>query len=304
MSAMPALKLKQAEASSSKPKLVGLTNRKQEHRERVIDVVLREVAPATSILSEEEKSEYILGFRPRARKLARSMLRKWHARLDLAEVDSLVDLALCEAVQRFDPERGASFMTFLFYHVRGTLIRAITLAATAHAIPGLDMDPMARDNNEEHSEDNNRNVPPSRAVSSLEVAEALSGQESMTPDELLIKRELITLSSKACHKLDKLEREVIYRIYVQGQQLMDIAHNLGYSRCHISRVKRKALEAIYCDITAQTSLDGQVTSRPSFGDEEEEMMNQGMEARRRIHRRKPRSRANAVARQQQVHADF
>jgi len=50
-------------------------------------------------------------------------------------VDSIVDLSLCEAVKRFDPLKGASFMTFLFYHLKGNLVRAVAAAATSTAIP-------------------------------------------------------------------------------------------------------------------------------------------------------------------------
>src|SRR5690348_15064745 len=71
------------------------------------------------------KEELVLRYRMKARKLARSILRKWHSRLDLQEVDSIVDLSLCEAVARYNPAKGASFMTFLFYHLRGNLIRAV-----------------------------------------------------------------------------------------------------------------------------------------------------------------------------------
>lgn len=64
--------------------------------------------------SRRERTELVVGYRLKARKLARSILRRWHARLDVGEVDSIVDLSLCEAVQRFSPEKGASFMTFMF----------------------------------------------------------------------------------------------------------------------------------------------------------------------------------------------
>ena len=89
-------------------------------------------------LTEFEKEDLITQSRLKARKLARSILRKWNARLDLQEVDSIVDLSLCEAAHRFDPSVGASFMTFLFYHLRGNLIRTITASANSNVLPALD----------------------------------------------------------------------------------------------------------------------------------------------------------------------
>lgn len=188
----------------------------------------------SSQLSQYEQEELVLEFRVKARKLGRSILRKWHARLDLQEVDSIVDLSLCEAVRRFDPEKGASFMTFLYYHLKGNLIRAVSSAAQANFIPGLDTE-------REREEDG-------PAITALEVVEAISGTDQRQPDELLLQKELVDLSKDACTRLDPLEQQVIERLYLQGEQLMHIANTLGYSRCHISRVKKKALEHLQSDL--------------------------------------------------------
>ncbi len=186
-------------------------------------------------LTQKDRQELILEFRIKARKLGRSILRKWHARLDLQEVDSLVDLSLCEAVKRFDPTKGASFMTFLYYHLKGNLVRAVASAANANLVPQAE---------EEEGEEKKGNT-----VHAAEVAEALSGEAHALPDEVLMKKQLINLSQDARTRLDPLEQEVIHRIYIKGQQLMDIAQQLGYSRCHISRVKKKALETLQDDLT-------------------------------------------------------
>lgn len=172
--------------------------------------------------------ELILEYRTKARKLGRSILRRWQARLDLEEVDSVVDLSLCEAVQRFDPSKGASFMTFLYYHLKGNLIRTVTAAAQANFVPGQEIE--------------TRKGEEPKTITALDVVEAISGTDQRNPDDLLIQKELIDLSKDACTRLDPLEREVIERLYLQGEQLMKIASSLGYSRCHISRVKKKALE--------------------------------------------------------------
>ncbi|MGA1191104.1 MAG: sigma-70 family RNA polymerase sigma factor [Bdellovibrionota bacterium] len=172
--------------------------------------------------------ELILEYRTKARKLGRSILRRWQARLDLEEVDSVVDLSLCEAVQRFDPSKGASFMTFLYYHLKGNLIRTVTAAAQANFVPGQEIETRKGDE--------------PKTITALDVVEAISGTDQRNPDDLLLQKELIDLSKDACTRLDPLEREVIERLYLQGEQLMKIASSLGYSRCHISRVKKKALE--------------------------------------------------------------
>lgn len=231
-------------------------------------------------ITPEEKEVLVLEFRLKARKLARSILRKWHARLDVQEIDSLVDLSLCEAVKRFDPTKGATFMTFMFYHLRGNLIRAVTAAASANAIP-IELEEGI------NPEDANKRVSIYKGANAIEIAEALVGHEVVLPDEALYKKELVGLSMEACKKLDNLEKEVIERIYLQGDQLMDIANSLGYSRCHISRVKKKALQTLNNEMNSSL---GVVAEAQELAENE----------RRTIHRRRPRSRKAASHQQKKL----
>jgi AraC-like DNA-binding protein len=115
----------------------------------------------------------------------------------------------------------------------------------------------------------------------MEVAEALSSQEFVSPDESLLKRQVAHISEAACLRLDPLEREVIMRIFLNEEQLMDIAQSLGYSRCHISRVKKKALETLYHELAPTLGMEGQ---KPDFSEDEE------TGKRRKIHRRRPRAK--------------
>ena len=206
----------------------------------------------------------VLKYREKARKLARSILRKWRSRLDLEEVDSVVDLSLCEAVKRYDASKGASFMTFMFYHLRGNLIRTVSTAANSNILPILDQESTSGDGEGSHSSWMNRGIV--RGVSATEIAEALTGGEREQPDNHLLRKELAELSRKACGKLDELEREVVRRIYEQEEQLLDIAHTLGYSRCHISRVKRRALECLFDELKVPLDIDKNF--RPAFEDED------------------------------------
>ena len=239
-------------------------------------------------LSALERENLIIDYQIKARKMAFSILRRWHARLDLQEVHSVVDLSLCEAVRRFNPNKGASFLTFLFYHLRGNLIRAVSTAAKLNAVPLAELDLTAH--NADEGETTSRSE--GRSVSAIEVAQALSGRESPLPDEVLMKKELVRASLEACAKLDKLEREVLFRIYLNEEQLLDVASDLGYSRCHISRVKRRALETLFADVS---HLMGEgAAQRPDFDDDTDSGQ------RKTIHRRKPRSaqhtRCKAAAR--------
>lgn len=260
MSAMPA---KKNGANSEAKKTDAKAKKSAKSKMRLIKGGAR---PKAKGLSELERSEMVLEFRVKARKLSRSILRKWHARMDLEEVDSIVDLSLCEAVKRYDPTKGASFMTFLYYHLRGNLIRSVSSAASANTIPCLETEIDAKSSEQAQW-----------SVNATDIADALCSNDNVLPDEALFKKELINLSHEACARLDELEREVIYRIYLEGQQLIDIANSLGYSRCHISRVKKKALETLNDDVNHHLELDNSEDENEIF-------------ERRKVFRRRPRSK--------------
>jgi len=274
MNAMAALALLDTRTN----KVVSKPNLKKTKKLKLVNLTQK----AKVALSAEKQEDLVLGHRVKARSLAHSILRRWRARLDTQEVDSVVDLSLCEAVRRYDPKKGASFITFLFYHLRGNLIRAVSTAASSNYVPFPDHE--ALDSALEHSYGSRR-----RLVNAIEIAETLCNHDYESPDDALLKKEIAQLSTDACAKLDPLEREVIYRIYVLEQQLMDIAESLGYSRCHISRVKRKALETLHKDLRGTVKPEGS-SELPNFGAE-------GEEDTRKIRRRKPRADRAKLRRQ-------
>jgi RNA polymerase sigma factor (sigma-70 family) len=184
---------------------------------------------------QQRKDLLVLEFRERGRKLARSILKGWRVVYELGEIDSLVDLSLCEAVQRFDTKRSVSFMTFFYYHLKGNLIKLVTNAVSkSKNLSAIDFS--ASD-----QADLQLKV---RLLSAQEIADALTGQEDVSPDDSLLKKELERVRISACSKLGELERLVIERILINEEAVNDVASELGYSRCHISRVKGKALQVL------------------------------------------------------------
>jgi RNA polymerase sigma factor (sigma-70 family) len=209
-------------------------------------------------LSEMDRESLVIEYRLKAQKLSRSILRKWHARLDNQEVDSIVDLSLCEAVRRYNPDKGASFMTFMFFHLRGNLIRAVAGAVQAQAFPAFDdevdsFSPQSEISGHTHAKSG------VKGPNLSDVTMALYGNDDLMPDDALEKKQLAHLSRRACELLDPLEQEVIHRLFFREQQLLDIADALGYSRCHISRVKKKALQVL------RDELEGVVVANKAAG---------------------------------------
>jgi RNA polymerase sigma factor (sigma-70 family) len=182
------------------------------------------------LLNQDERHSLVLEYRLKARKLARSFLRRWGVYLEGYLVDSMVDLSLCEAVARFDPERGASFMTFMYYHLRGNLMRLIS--------ESVNRSEMAQGRLVFDGDDGEV------YIGSDEVFTSLHSGEAQSPHDIIEGREELQRCLDACSQLDALGKDVIQRFYFNGEPVTTIARSLGYSRSHISRVKTRALKLL------------------------------------------------------------
>ena len=182
--------------------------------------------------------ELILEHRENGRKLGRSMLRRWNVKLQNDDIDSLVDLALCEAANRFRQDKGASFITFYFYHLRGHLVRTIAAAANASNVFVSSIG----GGNQENAD---------YATSSADITNwflpesAMSREQDLeTPESILIKKQQQEKCSELVNKLDLVEQEILSRSLVSEEALVEVAKSLGYSRCHVSRVKKRAIDKL------------------------------------------------------------
>jgi len=186
-----------------------------------------EPSPTFKKLSPEKLEAIILAHRDHGRRLAWSFLTTWRIRMRQDEVVSIVGAALCEAANRFDETRGVAFKTFFFYHLRGMLLKEIS--RMIHEQRVLQFYPHTV-LNEGTSVDQ-----------SIYAGPTVIPVEHNNPEKLIEKKEIASLTWGACGRLDELEQEVIVRHFVNDQPLIDIAHELNYCRCHISRVKSRGL---------------------------------------------------------------
>ena len=65
------------------------------------------------------------------------------------------------------------------------------------------------------------------------------------PERLMQRRQISKFCWEGCSQLDPLEQEVLVRYFVYDEPLVTIARELKYCRCHISRVKSRALVKLY-----------------------------------------------------------
>lgn len=192
-------------------------------------------------------NELVLNHRENGRKLGRSILRRWRVRMPSDEIDSIVDLALCEAAQRYSAEKGASFMTFFFYHLRGHLVRSVARAAQSSNIfmafgesAGMDVGDW-------------QDVDADALWGYLPDSSVFGNKEVETPEHKVLQNETINECRTAVSKLDTLEQQILHRSFAEEQPLVDIAKSLGYSRCHISRVKKSALDQLKITLSVEAA---------------------------------------------------
>lgn len=183
-----------------------------------------------SKLTQDQINQLVVDHCDLGRRLAWSMLASWRVRIGQEEVVSAVGLALCDAANRFDPDRGVSFKTFLFYHLRGILLKEIARIIEDQKICQY------------FNHGGGEGVAAPEEVPIQQWSAPLI--EFNDPERLIQRREIAARCWEACDKLDELEREVIIRSFIYDEPLIEIADSLGYCRCHISRVKSKALAVL------------------------------------------------------------
>lgn len=209
-----------------------------------------QICPDTKFAAptRDEIDELILQHRENARKLAYSLLRRWRVTTCHDDLNSLVDLTLCEAANRFSPLQGASFMTFMFYYMRGNLARMIAKMARSSKVFVI------AGNDAINASIACANPQANASLSIASTDDFGHYDNQIIPDDIYERKERLTLCKQAAAELDPLEREVLERLYGQDETVVDIAKSLGYSRCHISRVKKTALDRFKSRYKSLTKL--------------------------------------------------
>ncbi len=183
-------------------------------------------ASQTGVL-DEQASYLVVSNMEVGRRLAWKLLSSWNVRLPEDDVVSIVGIALCEAARNYDGREGTQFHTFFYYHLRGRLLREITEIVENKKLT-------AEYCHEEYSD-----AVVSQKESSIWYETSKYNAEN--PERIIVNKEQQQSFDKAFADLDWLEREVITRHYFNSESLMKLADELKYCRCHLSRVKNRAI---------------------------------------------------------------
>jgi RNA polymerase sigma factor (sigma-70 family) len=148
-------------------------------------------------------------------------MRSWHLRLSPEELQSLADLALCEAAHRFHPHRNTLFSSYLFLCVRRLAHRTLSdQIRQARVQSALDRTAL----------------PEGRTV---EAVEDVSDHGS--PEQVYVRSQARDKLRQALSTLDARERDVISALYLREATVTDLARTRGCSRMYIYTLRRRAL---------------------------------------------------------------
>lgn len=179
----------------------------------------------------ERKKELILENRTTALRIARSLLRRWNLFLDLSEVQSLSDIALCEAVRGFDESRGTRFSTYLFPYIKGILIAELKSVKRdqLHQTPTVTTSHSSEDTYLE-------------TEAYLHSSSESMTDESETPEHHTYRRELREICAQALSSLLPLERQTLVGVHIMDEKVAQLARKIGYSRPYLSSIRTRAIE--------------------------------------------------------------
>jgi RNA polymerase sigma factor (sigma-70 family) len=179
---------------------------------------------------DEIAAKLVIDHMDMGRRLAWKLLSSWNSRLADDEVVSIVGISLCEAAKNYDGREGTQFQTFLYYHLRGRLLKEISEIV---AVKKFQSDFVQKDNEYSFVEEKEHSI-----------WNELHGDDTKNPEKIAVDKEEQENFEKAFLSLDSLEKEVITRHCFKGESLMNLSDELNYCRCHLSRVKKRAINKL------------------------------------------------------------
>jgi RNA polymerase sigma factor for flagellar operon FliA len=209
------------------------------------------------------------------RKLARRVAREIGV-ITVDELESVGNEALVRSAMRYEPDGAASFSTYAHYRVRGAMIDEIRKRTPGRrkykrALVRLEATQAllveAADTQQARARSGQRQTLEQRVELARElvrraaVAVCLSEPQASDddevaaqepdPEQLLLDADVRTRLWELVDELDAEQRELVEALYIQGQQMKDIATQLGTSIATISRRHSRIVELLGKRVRAQ-----------------------------------------------------
>jgi RNA polymerase sigma factor for flagellar operon FliA len=199
---------------------------------------------------------------PLVNAVAERLRRRYTLTASFEDLSSMGMAGLATAVDRFDPSRGVSFITFAYHKIRGAILDGLRrsdrqysfqlrcrLTAERRVAEQLRFDDDFLSSSSEGRVDKATDVIASSMshVATLHLASLSGGgaeHAPTDPDEVVLQREVRDRVQNAIASLPEKERELIRLCYYGDGSLADVAAHFGMSRAWATRAHQRALSAL------------------------------------------------------------
>lgn len=159
---------------------------------------------------------------------------QWHRAHPTVELQDLVqegNLALMEAHQRFDPTKGANFMTYAAYWIRSYMKRFVAHMRDTIRIPEGQFGKIRME-----CDSLDRAVMNDSDTTLGEMIAAPEAEEQIQDD-----KDTVEMLKAALKRLKPIEQQVIKARFMDQRTLDDVSHDYGLTRERIRQIQNKAL---------------------------------------------------------------
>lgn len=217
-------------------------------------------------LSADERQRLVEQYQPYVRKLARQTFEKLSGKFDFEDLVAYGTLGLVEAAERFNPQRGVSFVTFAHYRIKGAIFDGLRQMGLPPRVASKQIsrfeqtatDILQTAADDETGEMSHRVEDEIRSVETLidnlipayllsldsEEAKAVPDHSAISAQEEIEGAELTALIRKIIQEMPDQEREMLEAIYYKQTSMTEFAAAKGITKSWVSRQHSRAVHRI------------------------------------------------------------
>jgi RNA polymerase sigma factor for flagellar operon FliA len=224
------------------------------------------------VAESERVAKLVEGHLELSRRAAGAIYPRVRDHIEFDELLALANAGLAEAASRYDPARGATFATFAWYRVQGSIIDGLRRATTLPRRTWAKLvalraasDYLENRAEREAAATQRGGAPPSGAAALAALRESMSAIRTMymTSLETLRDEQNFDLSieepalterldasrlaarlRQAIDRLPERERALVQKHYWEGKNLLEAGAELGISKSWASRLHAQAVERL------------------------------------------------------------